>query len=66
MTSGSSPTQRYKLGLDTVVEVMQPEVAITSAQMRLPEAQYDYKVAKVTLAYSARGRSELEMEATAH
>lgn len=32
---------------------MQPEVAITSAQTRLSEAQYDYKIAKVMLAYSA-------------
>jgi outer membrane protein TolC len=30
--------QRNKLGLSTVVEVMQPEVAITSAQTRLSEA----------------------------
>ncbi len=65
MTSGSSAKQRYKLSLGTVVEVMQSEVAITSAQTRLSKAPYDYKIAEVTLAYSARGRSELEMEATA-
>jgi outer membrane protein len=65
MTSGTSAKQRYKLSLGTVVEVMQSEIAITSAQTRLSEAQYDYKIAKVMFAYSARGRSELEMEATA-
>jgi outer membrane protein len=47
-----------------VVEVMQPEVAITSAQTRLSEAQYDYKIAKVMLAYSAGGRNQLEVDST--
>ena len=47
--------QRYKLGLGTVVEVTQSEVAVTSAQTRLAEAQYDYKIAEVTLAYATRG-----------
>jgi len=45
--------QRYKLGLGSVVEVTQSEVAVTAAQMRLAEAQYDYKIAEVTLAYAA-------------
>ncbi len=44
--------QRYKLGLGSVVEVTQSEVALTSAQTRLAEAQYDYKTAEVLLAYS--------------
>ena len=45
--------QRYKLGLGTVVEVTQSEVAVTGAQTRLAEAQYDYKIAEATLAYSS-------------
>jgi outer membrane protein len=44
--------QRYKLGLGTVVEVTQSEVALTAAQTRLADAQYDYKIAEVTLAYA--------------
>ncbi|MBI5854622.1 MAG: TolC family protein [Nitrospirae bacterium] len=44
--------QRYKLGLGSVVEVTQSEVAVTGAQTRLAEAQYDYKTAEVTLAYA--------------
>lgn len=43
--------QRYKLGLGSIVEVTQSEVALTGAQTRLAEAQYDYKIATVTLAY---------------
>ena len=49
------PKQRYKLGLGTVVEVTQSEVALTAAQTRLADTQFDYKIAEVTLAYSARG-----------
>ncbi len=45
--------QRYKLGLGSVVEVTQSEVAVWAAQTRLAEAQYDYKIAEVTLAYAA-------------
>ena len=56
--------QRYKLGLGTVVEVTQSEVAVTSAQTRLAEAQYDYKIAEVTLAYSAGGQGQLEADST--
>jgi outer membrane protein len=44
--------QRYKLGLGSIVEVTQSEVAVTAAQTRLAEAQYDYKIAEVTLAYA--------------
>jgi len=47
--------QRYKLGLGTVVEVTQSEVALTAAQTRLADTQYDYKIAEVTLAYTSRG-----------
>lgn len=47
--------QRYKLGLGTVVEVTQSEVAVTAAQTRLAEMQYDYKIAEVTLAYTSQG-----------
>ena len=47
--------QRYKLGLGTVVEVTQSEVAVTVAQTRLAETQYDYKIAEVTLAYTSQG-----------
>ncbi|WP_447980528.1 TolC family protein [Candidatus Nitrospira bockiana] len=43
--------QRYKLGLGSVVEVTQSEVALTAAQTRLAETQYDYKIAEVTLEY---------------
>lgn len=56
--------QRYKLGLGSVVEVTQSEVAVTAAQTRLAEAQYDYKIAAVTLAYSAGGRNQLELDST--
>jgi Outer membrane efflux protein len=63
-TSGTNAKQRCKLSLGTVVEVMQSEVAITSAQTRLLEAQYDYKIAKVMLAYSAGGRNQLEVDST--
>lgn len=56
--------QRYKLGLGTVMEVTQSEVADTAAQTRLAEAQYDYKIAEVEFAYSAGGRSELEIDST--
>lgn len=45
--------QRYRLGLGSIVEVTQSEVALTAAQTRLAEAQYDYKIAEVTLAYAA-------------
>jgi outer membrane protein len=45
--------ERYRLGLGSIVEVTQSEVALTAAQTRLAEAQYDYKIAEVTLAYAA-------------
>jgi outer membrane protein len=45
--------QRYKLGLGSVIEVTQSEVALTAAQTRLADTQYEYKIAEVTLAYAA-------------
>ena len=54
--------QRYKLGLGTVVEVTQSEVAVTAAQTRFAEAQYDYKIAEVTLAYAAAGSAQLQID----
>ena len=47
--------QRYALGLGSIVEVTQSEVAVTAAQTKLADAQYDYKIAEVTLAYAAAG-----------
>jgi outer membrane protein len=45
--------QRYRLGLGSIVEVTQSEVALFGAQTRLAESQYDYKISEVTLAYAA-------------
>jgi outer membrane protein len=45
--------ERYRLGLGSIVEVTQSEVALFGAQTRLAEAQYDYKIAEVMLAYAA-------------
>jgi outer membrane protein len=56
--------QRYKLGLGSIVEVTQAEVALTAAQTRLAEAQYDYKLAEVTLAYASAGNAHLEVDPT--
>jgi outer membrane protein len=55
--------QRYRLGLGSVVEVTQAEVAVTSAQTRLADAQYDYKIAEVTLAYASGMTARLEAAA---
>ncbi|MGH6893284.1 MAG: TolC family protein, partial [Dongiaceae bacterium] len=54
--------QRYKLGLGTVVEVTQSEVGLTAAQTKLAEAQYDYKIAEVTLAYASGGSAQLQID----
>jgi outer membrane protein len=54
--------QRYKLGLGTIVEVTQSEVGLTTAQTKLAEAQYDYKIAEVTLAYAAGGSAQLQIQ----
>ena len=56
--------QRYKLGLGSIVEVTQSEVGLTAAQTRLAEAQYDYKIAEVTLAYAAGGSTQLQIDPT--
>jgi len=56
--------QRYKLGLGTIVEVTQSEVALTAAETRLAEAQYDYKIAEVTLAYASAGGIQLAVDPT--
>ena len=56
--------QRYKLGLGSIVEVTQAEVALTLAQTRLAEAQYDYKIAEVTLAYASAGSAQLQIDPT--
>jgi len=56
--------QRYKLGLGSIVEVTQAEVAVTAAQTRLAEAQYDYKIAEVTLAYASAGSLNLQVDPT--
>ncbi len=50
--------ERYRLGLGSIVEVTQSEVALFGAQTRLAESQYDYKIAEVTLAYAA-GRTSM-------
>jgi outer membrane protein len=56
--------QRYKLGLGTVVEVTQSQVALTAAQTKLAESQYDYKIAEVTLAYAAGASAQLQIDPT--
>lgn len=56
--------QRYKLGLASIVEVTQAEVGLTSAQTRLAEAQYDYKIAEVTLAYASGASAQLQIDPT--
>jgi outer membrane protein len=56
--------QRYKLGLGSIVEVTQAEVGLTAAQTKLAEAQYDYKIAEVTLAYAAGGSAQLQIDPT--
>ncbi|BFU97104.1 MAG: putative Outer membrane protein TolC [Nitrospira sp.] len=56
--------QRYKLGLGSIVEVTQSEVALAAAQTRLAEAQYDYKIAEVTLAYASGGSAQLQIDPT--
>jgi outer membrane protein len=58
--------ERYKLGLGSVVEVTQSEVALTAAQTKLAEAQYDYKIAEATLAYTVGGRSQMQIDAPVH
>src|SRR2546422_2897561 len=47
--------QRYKLGLSSVVEVTQSEVAVTAAETRLAETQYDAKISEARLRYAIGG-----------
>jgi outer membrane protein len=54
--------QRYKLGLSSIVEVTQSQVALTGAQTRLAEAQYDYKIAEAALAYATGSLSGFTAE----
>lgn len=56
--------ERYKLGLGTIVEVTQSEVGLTTAQTKLAEALYDYKIAEVTLAYATGGSELLQVDPT--
>lgn len=56
--------QRYKLGLGSIVEVTQADLGLTAAQTKLAEAQYDYKIAEVTLAYAAGGSAQLQIDPT--
>jgi outer membrane protein len=44
--------ERYRLGLSSIVEVTQGEVAVTGAETSLAEAQYDYKTAEAILTYA--------------
>jgi outer membrane protein len=44
--------QRYKLGLSSIVEVTQSEVAVTAAETRLAEIQYNAKIAEAQLRYA--------------
>ena len=56
--------QRYKLGLGSIIEVTQSEVGLTAAQTKLAEAQYDYKIAEVTLAYAVGTSTQLQIDPT--
>lgn len=58
--------ERYKLGLNSIVEVTQAEVSLTATQMRLAEAQYDYKIAEATLAYAIGGQNQLSLSASVY
>ncbi|TAL11094.1 MAG: TolC family protein [Nitrospirae bacterium] len=51
----SLASQRYKLGLSSIVEVTQSEVAVTSAETRLAETQYNAKIAEARLRYAVGG-----------
>jgi len=51
----SLASQRYKLGLSSIVEVTQSEVAVTAAETRLAETQYNTKIAEAHLRYAVGG-----------
>jgi len=44
--------ERYRLGLSSIVEVTQGEVALTTAETNLAEAQYNYKAGEALLSYA--------------
>jgi outer membrane protein TolC len=48
-------SQRYKLGLSSIAEATQSEVAVTTAETRLAETQYDAKIAEARLRYAIGG-----------
>lgn len=54
----SLAAQRYKLGLSSIVEVTQSEVAVTAAETRLAETQYNAKIAEARLRYAVGGYYE--------
>jgi outer membrane protein len=56
--------ERYKLGLSSIIEVTQSDVALATVQTKLAEAQYDYKIAEATLAYAASGNAQLQIDST--
>jgi len=47
--------QRYRLGLSSIVEVTQSEIAVTGADTRLAETQYNAKIAEARLRYAVGG-----------
>jgi outer membrane protein len=47
--------QRYKLGLSSIVEVTQSEVAVTGAETRLAEVEYNARIAEAQLRYAVGG-----------
>jgi len=51
----SLASQRYKLGLSSIVEITQSEVAVTAAETRLAETQYNAKIAEARLRYAIGG-----------
>ncbi len=51
----SLASQRYKLGLSSIVEVTQSEVAVTAAETRLAETQFEAKIAEARLRYAVGG-----------
>jgi outer membrane protein len=51
----SLASQRYRLGLSSIVEVTQSEVAVATAETRLAETQYDAKIAEARLRYAVGG-----------
>lgn len=68
MTSGLSPTDGVgMLGPSHPLHRLAEEQVKRRYKLGLgiSETEYDYKIAEVLLTYSAGGRSELEMEATA-